>query len=97
MNRLVMVFLESAELRVKMRKNLTLKYWKKTVDSLLSDHGIPILNNSSKHSHEFMVDYVSKIYSEIDTNRKHQEAVQADMDEMEELEQAIPLLKGRKR
>ena len=44
-----------------------------------------------------MVDYVSKIYTEFDTNRKHQEAVRADMDDMEELEQAIPLLKGRKR
>ncbi|KHM45453.1 Uncharacterized conserved protein [Anaerovibrio lipolyticus DSM 3074] len=97
LNRLVTVFLESAEFRVKMRKNLTLKYWKKTVDSLLLDHGIPILNNCGNHSHEFMVDHVSKIYSEFDTNRKHQEAVCADMDEMEELEQAIPLLKGRKR
>ena len=97
LNRLVMVFLESAELRVKMRKNLTLKYWKQTVDSLLSDHGIPILNNSGNHSHEFRVDYVSKIYSEFDTKRKHQEAVRADMDDMEELEQAIPLIKGRKR
>ena len=97
LNRLVTVFLESAELRVKMRKNLTLKYWKQTVDSLLSDHGIPILNNSGKHSHEFMVDYVSKLYSEFDAKRKRQEAVQADMDEMAELEQAIPLIKGRKR
>lgn len=97
LNRLVTVFLESAELRVKMRKNLTLKYWKQTVDSLLSDHGIPILNNSGKHSHEFMVDYVSKLYSEFDAQRKRQEAVQADMDEMAELEQAIPLIKGRKR
>ena len=96
LNRLVSVFLESAELRVKMRKNLTLKYWKQTVDSLLSDHDIPILNNSGKHSHEFMVDYVSKLYSEFDAKRKRREAVQADMDEMAELEQAIPLIKGRK-
>ncbi|ORU01404.1 putative DNA-binding protein in cluster with Type I restriction-modification system [Anaerovibrio sp. JC8] len=97
LNRLVTVFLESAELRVKMRKNLTLKYWKKTVDSLLLDHGIPILNGSGKHSHEFMVDYVSTIYSDFDNNRKHQEAVCADRDDMAELEQAIPLLKGNKR
>lgn len=97
LNRLVTVFLESAELRVKMRKNLTLKYWKNTVDSLLSDHGIPILDNCGNHSHEFMVDYVSKIYSEFDANRNHQEAVCADRDDMAELEQAIPLLKGRKR
>ena len=97
LNRLVAIFLESAELRVKMRKNLTLKYWKNTVNSLLSDHGIPILDNCGKHSHEFMVDYVSKIYADFDNARKHQEAVCADRDDMAELEQAIPLLKGRKR
>ena len=60
LNRLVAIFLESAELRVKMRKNLTLKYWKNTVNSLLSDHGIPILDNCGNHSHEFMVDMFQK-------------------------------------
>ena len=36
LNRLVMLFLESAELRVKERKDLTLDYWRSNVDALLT-------------------------------------------------------------
>jgi len=97
LNRIVAVFLESAELRVKMRKDLTLKYWQDTVDSLLKDHGIPLLKSRGKHSHNYMIEHVSKIYSEFDTNRKHWEAAQADRDDMAELEKAMPLIKNRKK
>ena len=97
LNRIVAVFLESAELRVKMRKDLTLKYWQDTVDGLLKDHGIPLLKSRGKHSHNYMIEHVSKIYSEFDTNRKHWEAAQADRDDMEELEKAMPLIKNRKK
>lgn len=55
LNRLVTIFLESAELRVKMRKDLTLPYWRGTVDKLLKDHGIPILAHRGSHSHDEMV------------------------------------------
>lgn len=55
LNRLVTIFLESAELRVKMRKDLTLPYWRGTVDKLLKEHGIPILAHRGSHSHDEMV------------------------------------------
>lgn len=49
LNRLVTIFLESAELRVKLRKDLTLDYWRNTVDKLLADHGIPLLSHHGHH------------------------------------------------
>lgn len=36
LNRLVVIFLEQAELRVKERKDLTLAFWRDNVDALLS-------------------------------------------------------------
>lgn len=97
LNRLVTIFLESAELRVKMRKDLTLSYWRSTVDNLLADHGIPVLDHHGQHSHEDMKAYVHELYEEFDARRRHAEAAQADMDDMAELEKELPNIKSRKK
>ena len=96
LNRLVTIFLESAELRAKMRKDLTLAYWRGTVDKLLEDHGIPILAGRGSHSHDEMVRYVTDTYAEFDARRKQAEARQADADDFAELEREIPEIKHRK-
>ncbi|WP_199497594.1 virulence RhuM family protein [Mitsuokella sp. AF21-1AC] len=96
LNRLVTIFLESAELRAKMRKDLTLAYWRGTVDKLLEDHGIPILAGRGSHSHDEMVRYVTDTYVEFDARRKQAESLQADADDFAELEREIPEIKHRK-
>ena len=95
LNRLVTIFLESAELRVKMRKALTLDYWRNTVDKLLSDHDIPILSNHGHHSRREMLDTVNTAYDVFDARRKQEEAQQADEDDLKELEAEIPAIKSR--
>ena len=95
LNRLVTIFLESAELRVKMRKDLTLDYWRNTVDKLLSDHDIPILSNHGHHSRREMLDTVNTAYETFDARRKQEEARQADEDDLKELEAEIPAIKSR--
>lgn len=95
LNRLVTIFLESAELRVKMRKDLTLDYWRNTVDKLLSDHDIPILSNHGHHSRREMLDTVNTAYDVFDARRKQEEARQADEDDLKELESEIPAIKSR--
>lgn len=95
LNRLVTIFLESAELRVKMRKDLTLDYWRNTVDKLLSDHDIPILSNHGHHSRREMLDTVNTAYDVFDARRKQEEARQADEDDLKELEEEIPAIKSR--
>lgn len=48
LNRLVEIFLTSAELRVKERKDLTLQYWRKNVDHLLDFQNKPLLNGNGQ-------------------------------------------------
>ena len=92
LNRLVTIFLESAELRVKLRKDLTLDYWRNTVDKLLADHGIPLLSHHGHHSRDEMKTFVNNVYEEFDIRRKDQEA---DEDDFRELENEIPSIKHR--
>ncbi|WP_353884759.1 RhuM family protein [uncultured Selenomonas sp.] len=96
LNRLVTIFLESAELRVKMRKDLTLPYWHDTVDKLLEDHDVPVLTNRGGHSHDEMVRYVTDAYAKFDARRKKSDAQKADTDDLAELEREILAIKHRK-
>lgn len=62
LNRLVTIFLESAELRVKLRKTLTLDYWRTTADKILLDHDVPLLRSRGQYSNADMKEIVSKEY-----------------------------------
>ena len=97
LNRLVTIFLESAELRVKMRKDLTLDYWHHAVNKLLSDHDIPVLHDRGRHSHREMVQLMDTAYDIFDKRRKQEEARQADEDDLAELESEIPTIQSRKK
>ena len=97
LNRLVMIFLESAELRVKMKKDITISYWRDTVDRLLADHDIPVLRTAGEHSHEDMKRYVDSVYEAFDERRRSNEAIQADCDDLWELEAAEQRTKNRKK
>ena len=87
LNRLVMIFLESAELHVKMRKDLTLDFWRASVDKLLLDHSIPLLHSHGKISMEQAHGHARKLYEAYDARRKAFEAAQADAIDILELEQ----------
>ena len=97
LNRLVTIFLESAELRVKMRKDLTLDYWHQAVNKLLSDHDIPVLHDRGRHSHREMVQLMDTAYDIFDERRKQEAARQADKDDLAELESEIPIIQSRKK
>ncbi len=85
LNRIVVIFLESAELRAKMRKDLTMKYWEENVDRLLLDHDLPLLQGSGKRSHKQMEAQVEGIYMDFDRRRKACEAQEEDRRDAEEL------------
>ena len=87
LNRLVLIFLESAELHVKMRKDLTLDFWRASVDKLLLDHSIPLLHSHGKISMEQAHGHARKLYEAYDARRKAFEAAQADAIDILELEQ----------
>lgn len=85
LNRIVIIFLETAELRAKMRKDLTMLYWKENFDKILLDNGFLLLNDKGTHSHHQMEKKVESIYLEFDTKRKAFYASEADKSEELEL------------
>lgn len=93
LNRLVTIFLESAELHVKMRKDLTLDFWRASVDKLLLDHGVPLLQSHGKITMEQAQIHARKIYEEFNARRKAFDAVQADELDLLELEQETKNIK----
>lgn len=97
LNRLVTIFLESAELRVKLRKDLTLDFWRASVDKLLVDHEIPLLENHGKVSMKQAQKHAHEVYEAFDSRRKAFDAAQADEQDIIELNNAVKELeKGLK-
>lgn len=96
LNRLVTIFLESAELRVKLRKTLTLDYWRNTADKILLDHDVPLLRSRGQYSNADMKEIVSKEYEAFEQRRKEYEAAQADAQDLQELEADVKSLQGKK-
>ena len=86
LNRLVMVFLEAAELRVKSRKDITISFRKEHLDRILVSNDKEILDNKGKITHQEMETIVDKRYQEFDTRRKQRDAQQADLEDLQELE-----------
>jgi hypothetical protein len=89
LNRLTVIFLETAELRVKEQKNIDLKFWRQNVDRILEFNDKNILNNKGTISNQQMEDKVKQVYETFDKQRKVYEAQQEDLDELNDLEQKI--------
>lgn len=96
LNRLVVIFLEQAELRVKQRKDLTLDYWRDNVVKLLQFNDRPVLDGAGKVSHEDMKRIVQERFDNFDQNRREVEALAADAEDLKEIEQLEDELKKNK-
>lgn len=93
LNRLVVIFLETAELRVKDRMDITMNFWKQNVDRVLEFSDKKVLKGLGSISKVQMEKKVKQIYSQFDTHRKLEEANKEDAIELEEIEK---LLKKKK-
>ena len=96
LNRLVMLFLESAELRVKERKDLTLDYWRSNVDALLTFQGQAVLKDNGQVSNGEMEAYAKDVYSRFDERRKKMDAQNADEEDLRFLENLENEIKNKK-
>lgn len=92
----VVSILESAEFRVKLRKDLTLSFWREEADRLLTSYGIPVLDSAGTVSHKQMMNHVDAVYSAFDAKRKSFDAEAADREDLEELEQDAKWLAASK-
>lgn len=86
LNRLVMIFLESAELRVKNQKDLTLSFWRNNVDNLLEFNGFEVLGNTGSRSHQQMEQFAKTQYDLFHHARKQQKLHELEKEELHELE-----------
>ncbi|MBR7791170.1 virulence RhuM family protein [Undibacterium sp. FT147W] len=89
LNRLVVIFLEQAELRVKDRKELSLDFWRSNVDKLLEFNDKPILRNAGKISNDQMKQIAKTRYDSFDAARREAEARTADADDLQMLEAVV--------
>lgn len=95
LNRLVVIFLEQAELRVKERKQLSLGYWRGNVDRLLEFNERPVLQGTGSISNEDMKAIANERFATFDTKRKKIEVLAADSEDVRELEQIEKQLKEK--
>lgn len=86
LNRFVMVFLESAELRAKNRQDITIDFWRENIDKIIAFNDKELLKGNGSISNEQMKKLVGKVYEEFDAKRKRFEAQQADLYDLKELE-----------
>ena len=92
LNRLVDIFLTSAEERVKGRRDLTLDYWRKNVDSLLTFQEKDILQGAGSITNYQAELTAKQVYDVFNIQRKKMEAQTADDEDLkllEELERRI--------
>lgn len=97
LNRLVVIFLEQAELRVKQRKDLTLEFWRKNVEDLLRFNDKPVLDGPGKVSREDMTRVAYERYEAFDAQRRITEAAAADAEDLHEIENIEQEMKQNKK
>lgn len=96
LNRLVVIFLESAELRAKNRMDITMDFWRENVDKILDFQDKKVLTHAGSISKVEMEKQVLEIYKSFDKRRKEFEALQADKEDLEELSKLEQEIKSKK-
>lgn len=83
LNRLTVLFLDTAELRVKERKDLNLHYWRETVDGLLNFQGKLVLQGAGSVSVKQMEAHVEAVYEQFNAKRKALALADADEEDQQ--------------
>jgi hypothetical protein len=96
LNRLVVIFLETAELRAKNRQQTRMSFWKQNVDQIIASNGFPLLRHAGSISHEQMERRTTALYLDYDHQRKLEEAKEADLQDDAELKALEAKIKRRK-
>ncbi len=89
LNRLVVIFLETAELRAKNRLDIPMFFWQGNVDRILELNDKKVLSGKGSISNAEMEQKVRMIYDEFDERRKAYEADLADIQDIQEIEDTI--------
>jgi hypothetical protein len=95
LNRLVVIFLETAELRTKNRQEIRMAFWQQNVEQIISANGFTLLTHAGKMSHARMEQQIEPMFIDFEQHRKQQEAARADSQDEAELKALENSLKNR--
>lgn len=95
LNRLVVIFLETAELRAKNKQETRMAFWKQSVGQIITSNGFPLLIHAGSISHGQMELRTAELYLEFDQERKKREAHEADAQDEADLKAIENKIKRR--
>ncbi|CAH2031284.1 virulence RhuM family protein [Trichlorobacter ammonificans] len=96
LNRLVVIFLETAELRAKRQTITSMAFWRENVGQIITANGFPLLAGAGSVSHARMEQQITPLFLDYDQRRKIEEAQAADEQDEAELKVLENRIKHRK-
>ena len=96
LNRLVVIFLETAELRAKRQTITSMEFWRENVGQIIATNGFPLLTGAGSVSHVSMEEQIAPLFLDYDQRRKAREAQAADEQDEAELRALENRIKHRK-
>ena len=96
LNRLVVIFLETAELRAKRQTITHMAFWRENVGQIIAANGFPLLAGAGSVSHARMEEQIAPLFLDYDQRRKALEAQAADEQDEAELKALENRIKHRK-
>lgn len=97
LNRLVVIFLETAELRTKNRQEIRMVFWQQNVEQIISSNGFTLLTHAGKVSHARMEQQIEPLFLDFDQRRKVTEARAADEQDAVDLKSLEDAVKSRQK
>ena len=95
LNRLVVIFLETAELRAKKRIDTTIDFWRENIERVIQSNDFVLLQSKGAISNMQMQSIALSQYEQFDSRRKAYEAKLADQQDEAELRQLESDVKNR--
>jgi hypothetical protein len=95
LNRLVVIFLETAELRAKRQAITSMNFWRENVGQIVVSNGFPLLSGAGSVSHARMEQKLEPLYLDYDQRRKTEEARAADAQDEADLKALENTIKKR--
>ncbi|MFY3383899.1 virulence RhuM family protein [Paracidovorax sp. MALMAid1276] len=95
LNRLVVIFLETAELRAKRQTITSMGFWRENVGQIIVSNGFPLLTGAGTVSHARMEQKLEPLYLDFDQRRKAEEARAADAQDEADLKSLENTIKNR--
>lgn len=96
LNRLVVIFLETAELRAKRQTITSMAFWHENIGQIITANGFPLLTGAGSISHAHMEQQIAPLFLDYDQRRKVQEAQAVDEQDEAELRALENKIKHRK-